>query len=295
LTGSIDVISEISPTYLERLYFNPEINILQGRGISIFMLGFNCRKHPYTDEKIRKAVAAAIDNERIVNAAFRGKGVPAYSPLPPNIFGHDAMIRQISYDRQRAKALLREAGYPDGFKTKLFYFQPSPSRAGVFPLTIQSYLSKVGIDVDIVYFDSWDSYNEAIMSGEGELFADGWLGDNGDPDSFLYFLFHSRAMGTSGNLFNYHNARVDALLEEARQSMEESKRLRLYREAQEIVVRETPCVFLSYTGRMYAVRRRVQQFTVSPFRTERLENVFIQEPSDQNISGGDDNVYQASH
>jgi peptide/nickel transport system substrate-binding protein len=280
LKGSIDVISEISPTYLERLYFNPSVNILTGEGISIFMLGFNCQKPPYTDEKIRKAVAAAIDKKRIVNSLSRGKGGVADSPLPPNILGHDETIRQISYDPRRAKALLREADHPDGFKTKLFYFQPSPSRAGVFPLTIQSYLSKVGIDVEIVYFDSWDSYNEAITSGEGELFADGWLGDNGDPDSFLYFLFHSQAMGDSGNLFNYHNARVDALLEEARQCMEESNRLRFYREAQEIIVRESPCVFLSYTGRMYAVRRRVQQFTVSPFRTERLENVFIQEPSD---------------
>ena len=165
---------------------------LKGNGILIFMLGFNCQKPPYADEKIRKAVAAAIDNEKIVNAAFRGKGVPAYSPLPPNIFGHDATIRQISYDPQRAKILLREAGHPDGFKTRLFFFQASPSRAGVFPLTIQSYLSKVGIDVEIVYFDSWDSYNKAITSGQGALFADGWLGDNGDPDSFLYFLFHNR-------------------------------------------------------------------------------------------------------
>jgi len=279
LKGSIDVISEFSPTYLERLYFNPGIDLLKGKGISIAMLGFNCRKHPYPDERIRKAVAAAIDNERIVKASFRGKGVPAHSPLPPNIFGYDETIRQVSYDLQLAKALLREAGYPDGFKTKLLYFQASPSRSGVFPLTIQSYLRKVGIDVEIVYFDSWDQYNKAIMRGEGELFLDGWLGDNGDPDSFLYFLFHSQAMGPSGNLFNYRNARVDALLEEARQCMDDSKRLQLYREVQEIVVRETPCVFLSYTGRMYAVRRRVRHFVVSPFRTERLENVFIQEPS----------------
>ena len=259
------------------------------------MLGFNTQKPPYTDRKVRRAVAAALDRKRIVHSLLRGKATPAYTPLPPGIFGHDAAIRQISYDPQRAKTLLREAGYPDGFKTKLFQFQPSPSRAGVFPLTIQSYLSKVGIDVEIVYFDSWDQYEAAIVRGKGALFGYGWLGDNGDPDSFLYVLFHSRAMGASGNLFNYSNARVDALLEDARQCMEESKRLRLYREAQEIVVRETPCVFLSYTGRMYAVRRRVQQFTVSPFRTERLENVFIQEPSDLKISGGDDDVYQVSY
>ena len=259
------------------------------------MLGFNTQKPPYTDRKVRRAVAAALDRKRIVHSLLRGKATPAYTPLPPGIFGHDAAIRQISYDPQRAKTLLREAGYPDGFKTKLFQFQPSPSRAGVFPLTIQSYLSKVGIDVEIVYFDSWDQYEAAIVRGKGALFGYGWLGDNGDPDSFLYVLFHSRAMGASGNLFNYSNARVDALLEDARQCMEESKRLRLYREAQEIVVRETPCVFLSYTGRMYAVRRRVQQFTVSPFRTERLENVFIQEPPDLKISGSDDDVYQASY
>ncbi len=295
LEGSIDVISEVSPTYLERLYFNPRITILKGNGILVFMLGFNCRKPPYTDERIRRAVAAALDRKRIVHSLLRGKGTPAYSPLPPGIFGHDETIRQISYDTQRAKVLLKEAGYPDGFKTKLFYFQPSPSRAGVFPLTIQSYLSKVGIDVDIVYFDSWDQYEAAIVRGEEALFGYGWLGDNGDPDSFLYFLFHSRARGSSGNLFNYRNARVDALLEEARQCMEESKRLRLYREVQEIVVRETPCVFLSYTGRMYAVRQRVQHFTVSPFRTERLENVFLLSSSDLKISGGDDDAYQASY
>ena len=295
LEGSIDVISEVSPTYLERLYFNPKINILKGNGILVFMLGFNTQKPPYTDRKVRRAVAAALDRKRIVHSLLRGKATPAYTPLPPGIFGHDAAIRQIFYDPQRAKTLLREAGYPDGFKTKLFQFQPSPSRAGVFPLTIQSYLRKVGIDVEIVYFDSWDQYEAAIVRGEGALFGYGWLGDNGDPDSFLYVLFHSRAMGASGNLFNYGNARVDALLEDARQCMEESKRLRLYREAQEIVVRETPCVFLSYTGRMYAVRRRVQQFTVSPFRTERLENVFIQEPPDLKISGSDDDVYQASY
>lgn len=280
LKGSIDVISEISPTYLERLYFNPGIHILKGKGINVFMLGFNCQKHPYTDERVRRAVAAALDRKRIVNSLLRGKGTPAYSPLPPNIFGYDETIRQISYDPQLAKSLLREAGYPNGFKTELLYFQESLSRAGLFPLSIQSYLRKVGIEVEIVYFDSWDQYEEAIMSGEGELFLYGWLGDNGDPDNFLYFLFHSRAMGPSGNLFNYHNARVDALLEEARQCMDESSRFQLYREVQEIVVRETPCVFLSYTGRMYAIRQRVQQFVVSPFWMERWENVFIQEPDE---------------
>ncbi len=295
LKGAIDVISEISPTYLERLYFNPEINILRGEGISVLLLGFNCRKPPYADARVRRAVAAALDKKRIVHSLLRGKGTPAHSPLPPNIFGHDATIRQISYDPQRAKALLREAGYPDGFKTKLFYFQPSPSRAGVFPLTIQSYLKKVGIDVEIVYFNSWDQYHEAITRGQGALFSYGWLGDNGDPDSFLHFLFHSQAMGDSGNLFNYRNARVDALLEEARQCMEESKRLRLYREVQKILVRESPCVFLSYTGQIYAVRQRVRRFIVSPFLTERLENVFLLPSPDLKISGGDDDVYQASY
>jgi len=274
LNGSLDILTPISATYIERIRSSPDVKIASRTGMYMTFLGFNCRSKALSDLRLRRAIALGIDKKKLVNIALHGTASVAGGPVSREFLDYGPELEQPSHDPAMARRLLTESGYRDGLKLKLLIFYSSLERAGILPLGIQSDLKKLGIDVEIDYFTSWEEYNRALEDPSTDMFLDGWISDNGDLDNVFYPLFHSRGTG-QGNLFRYSNPEVDRLLEEARATFDEEKRRELYRKAQRIIVRDTPCVFLAYIKHVCAVNRRVRNFKVSPFGVQRLDRVTI--------------------
>ncbi|MFQ6093191.1 MAG: ABC transporter substrate-binding protein, partial [bacterium] len=272
LDGSLEIIEDVGATLSDRLYLKDEIDLIFSKDLGVNVLGFNCQKEPFSDVRVRKAIAMAFNKEKFVHTMLRGKGLVADGPLPLAFIGFYSDIGRMKFDPDAAKDLLAWAGYPEGLRVDLWRYDES-ERAGVLPLAIQKDLERIEVKVNIKYIDDWDTYNSGVMSGEASLFIDGWRGDPVDPDGFLYPFFHSRGRGEEGNLFHYSNKRLDRLLEEARRTMDEEMRKKLYDEAQRIIVADLPCLFISFGNEVFALRNSIKGFSVNPLGIVRLDQV----------------------
>ena len=262
--GLVDVIEGIEPSdakYLEQ----KGLSVLRRPGADINFLGFYTDKEPFNRQPVRKAVSMAIDTENIVNTLFGGNAFAAKGPLPPGVLGHDEEIRPAPYDPQGAKELLKRSGYADGLKITLITYENTrpynPAGGKKLAAAVREDLAKAGIDVEIKSY-SWEDYKKALFEREGDAFFYGWIGDNGDPDNFLYTLFSSSQSEGGLNAFHYRNKELDRLLIRGQQETEPLLREKLYHRAVREIMLDTPCVFLNHSLFTAAVSPRVKGFVL---------------------------------
>ena len=158
--------------------------------------------------------------------------VPAKGPVPPNVFAAHTQLPEYEYNPDRARRLLREAGYPDGFETTLWTmagprpYMPQPVRIAQ---ALQAHLAAVGIHARIVTFE-WGTYLDRVHRGHHDMALLGWQADNGDPDNFLFVHFDkTSAVPPAGNIAFYRNERVHELLTQGRRTVGPAERLPFYR------------------------------------------------------------------
>ncbi len=181
--------------------------------------------------------------------------------VPPSAVGYRSDIRQPEYNVGRAREILRREDLGKVGPLTLLYDQSVTFHAEVAH-AIQSDLQKVGIEVRLQGYPEWKDLNENVRKQTGDMFIRSWIVAVPDPSRFLYPLFHSEAIGRT-NFFSYANPEVDRLLSEARKPVEESRRLRLLQEAERIIVREVPAVFLFHQVRMAAANKRVKNLEIN--------------------------------
>src|SRR5690606_22047395 len=114
-TGGVDIAYDLEPIDRMRLEFNPNIEIFATESLSASYVGFNVQKAPFDNPLVRQAVNYAIDVEPLVEVIYSGQAVQAFGPLSPKVFGAHTELEPYPYDPQKARELLAEAGYPNGF------------------------------------------------------------------------------------------------------------------------------------------------------------------------------------
>lgn len=204
----------------------------------------------------------------MVKSLYKGNAVVANGPLPSILFGYDKDLKPYGYDPEKAKQLLKEAGYDNSLSFELLsYPNPRPYNpvgGDSLATAIQGYLKKVGVDVKIVSA-AWKEHKDNVKNDKSQAYLYGWIGDNGDPDNFLFQLLHSSMIG-NGNLNDakYHNVEYDKFLDHARSISDKTARLQDYTKAQEILVKDAPWVFISTSLDMAATRSNVKGFSLHP-------------------------------
>lgn len=191
-----------------------------------------------TNLKLRQAINHAVNRQYICETILEGQGIPAQSVLPPGLAGHDPEIKGWSYDVEKAKALLAEAGYPggEGLKEFDFYYRKDPDIEQT-ALAIQNNLGAIGVKVNLRSLE-WNAFLEKVYKDPPEMFFLGWVADYPDAENFIDWLFHTSQWGEPGNETRYHNPEVDKLLEEARTTMDSNARLKLLNRAEKIIVEQ---------------------------------------------------------
>ncbi len=278
--GSIDFIVNIPPDDLPRLRQSPNVTVLEQPGMHVWYLVFNCRKEPFNKKEVRQAVNYAINKEAIVNELLKGTGVLAKGPLPPVVWGYTEDVMQYDYNPERAKELLAQAGYPNGFKVT-FWVPESGSgmqQPKAMGAAIQADLRAVGIEAEIQTFE-WGTYLDKVLGDPEqlpELFQLSWIGDNGDPDNFLYILLSGDAWPPAGfNLGYYKNEEVDALLREARRINDRAQRERLYQQALKLLVEDAPWAWVDHETQIVAMKNFIRGFKLHPTGVFRFHNVTL--------------------
>jgi peptide/nickel transport system substrate-binding protein len=274
LTGGVDLILPIAPDFIERLERNPQIVVHRKTGLTVWYVGFNVEKKPFTDKRVRQALNHAVNKDAIVRDILKGTGVPAVGPLLPGTWAAEPGVKKYPYDPATAKRLLAEAGYPNGFEVELWVPESGSGMQSPVEMStvIQSNLAAVGVKAPLKTFE-WGSYLGKLRSDAPAMFALSWFLKSEDPDLSLYPLFFSKNTPLP-NRSNYANPDVDQLLVQARQLADRTKRAELYRRAQQIIVDDAPWVFVDHELQVVATRANVKGFKLHPSGFDlRVEHV----------------------
>jgi ABC-type transport system substrate-binding protein len=223
---------------------------------------------PFTNRSVRQAVNYAINKTSIVKNLYKGTAIVAVNGMPPFMLGWNSAIVDYPYDPAKARELLTEAGYPNGFNVTLWVMpvsRPYMFDPGKIGEAIQGYLEDVNIHVQIYQID-WSTYLAKTQAGEHSMCLLGWTGDNGDPDNFMNVLYGANqcTLGTAGNVAFYNNTEVQDLLSAALQTYDNNERARLYKEAQVIIHEDAPFVYLAHANQNMVFTKNVQGFVLNP-------------------------------
>jgi peptide/nickel transport system substrate-binding protein len=245
--------------------------------VHVWYLGMNNQKKPFDDKRVRQALNYAVNKDAIVKDVLKGTGSPSSGPVLPGTWGAEPGLKAYPYDPQRAKKLLAEAGYPNGFSTTMWVPESgSGMQSPVAMATVmQSNLKAVGVNVTLQTME-WGAYLAKLRSKEQELFALSWMAGSEDPDMVMYPLLHSSQWTPNGpNRALYKSERFDELLTQARHTTDQAKRALLYREAQRILIEDAPWVFVDHEVQIAATSKRVQGLKLHPSFDLRVETISL--------------------
>ena len=238
-------------------------------------IGFNTKKPPFDDAKVRRAFAMAVDREELVEVVYGNDVTASKGLLPPGLPGYNETLEPIPFDPEAARELLTESSYGGGDFPEVVY---TTSGLGNTPPDVQflvdSWSQHLGIDVQVRQLDP-DAYFYQLYEEVDNLFDYGWIADYPDPENFLDVLLHSESH--DNNVGGYTNRTYDRLLEQARSESDTTRRMELYHEAERVLLDDAGIIPL-YHGPDYVLTKpHVDGFVIGPLGIPLLQNVTIRD------------------
>ncbi len=259
--GDVDIIQTAPWQFLQAMEGRPELRLASQNG-AFFALTFNTQAGPFTDARLRQAICFAVDREEIVSAVCYGYGKAMTGmPIPEGtVYGESAAGRQFGHDPDRARQLMAAAGHPNGFETTLLC---SSTSAGHQPTAeiVQQQLRRIGIRVNLNLVDFAKRVQMGNL-GQYEFAVHGLLGQMNDPDGVSQYI----GAGPPSHVrsFGFRSDRIEQLLQQGRQELDEARRVEIYDELQREAGREAPICPLAWRSQVYAMQRHVRHFENLP-------------------------------
>lgn len=253
LRGEIDMVQNNLPYeligWLDR---QPGVKVTRRAGSSFSYLGFNLEDSVAGSHAVRAAIACALDVDAIVKYVFAGAARPAAALFPPDHWAGSPSLRRIAHDPDRARALLRAAGYDAAHPVHLTYKTSSAPFRLRLATIIQHQLREVGIEVSIRSYD-WGTFYGDIKAGRFQMYSLAWVGLQ-SPDAFRY-IFHSDSVPPAGaNRGRYRDPSTDALIDAAEAATGPARQAELYRRLEAHLLDALPYVPLWYEGNVFVSR-----------------------------------------
>ncbi len=264
--GGVNLLwNNIPPYAVGSLREIPGLTVRTRPGITYQYLGFNLQDPLLRDVAVRRAVAHAVDRERIVRHILSGHGRPATGILAPENWAYEPNVRTYPHDPDEARRLLDNDGHAPGeggWRFSLSYKTSTNRQANETAELIAEDLAAVGIKVVRRSFE-WGTFYGDIKAGNFQLYSLRWVGIT-DPD-ILHYIFHSRSVPPAGaNRGRYANPEVDRLLEESRRELDTELRRRLFSRLQKILAEDCVYVSLWHPDDIYALSDRFEGFEAFP-------------------------------
>jgi len=274
-TGEIDLARDLLPLDFKKISEDTKFTTVEVETPSNMFLGFDLRNELLADKRVRQAIAYAINNEDLVKTVFNGSASVATSPVPKITTGHNENSNNYPQNIEKAKQLLAEAGYPNGFNIELFVSEDN-QRIDM-AVIIQDNLKKIGINAEIKTFQ-WAAYVSTIENPNiiKPLFIMSWNISNDDPDEVLYPLYHSSQIDAHTNVVFYKNEEFDNLISKARETTDKEKRIDLYKKAQDIIQEELPHYAILYPMQNFAYKKSIKGIEVSKRGYFNFQNTIVE-------------------
>jgi peptide/nickel transport system substrate-binding protein len=272
LSGDVHLITEVPVRDTQRIEQTPGLRLLQRPSLRVIYLGVDCGRdetpgvpssppNPFKDRRVREAIYLAIDEQMIVDRVMNGFAVPAAQLVPSVIFGYDPSITRPAPDPERARALLAEAGYPNGFSARLDGPNDRYVNDSRIMQALAGQLARVGITVDVnakpktIFF-------EDEQQGRCSFFLIGWTNPNGDSSGTFEYLLHTRqperGLGVSNYSSHYSNPELDALTEEAMHTTDRAERERVLQHAMRVAMEDLPHIPLHFQVDLYGASDQLE-------------------------------------
>lgn len=264
--GEVHLIEGVSPEEAERLRATPGIEVVERETLFVFFFHFDTRIEPLDDVRVRQALNYAVNKDAIIDDALMGAAHRSYAPLSPAFgqFYAGDVVRHYDYDPERARELLAEAGYPDGFDITVHAIDTP--RAGMertleVAQLVQADWRAVGVNARIEVSD-WASFEPRRARGEMAVAARGWTPWTGDPDGTIMQNFHPNFHPPSGRGVTFlDDPEATRLMDIASTTVDPEQRAQAWINAQERIVELAPWLFLYHSVVYEAHTDRLQNYT----------------------------------
>jgi len=273
LSGEVDIINRVPVVDVARVKSNDKLNFFIKPGLRLIYLQMDQfrdkspyvktqdGKNPFMDVRVRRAMYYGINEDAIIKYIMKGFAAPAAQFHPDVVVGHDPEIKRAKYDPAKAKALLAEAGYPNGFEVTLDAPNNRYINDAQIAQAVASSLAKIGVKVKVSAVPK-SSFFPKTAKQETSFFLIGWASSDGDGSSMLDGVVHSKDDTKGYGRYNngkYSNAEVDKLIEASDANMDPAKRVEQMKEAQKIaIVKDQSIIPLHYQVDIYASSKKVQ-------------------------------------
>jgi peptide/nickel transport system substrate-binding protein len=267
LNGEVDMIVVVPPDSISQIKADSTLTYQQGPSLHYWFIQLNTKAKPFDDVRVRQAVNYAVDKDGLANNILQGSAVPATQPMPAANWSYNPDIKGYPYDPAKAKKLLTDAGYGDGFKTKMII--PQSGSGMIIPVQMNEYiqgnLRDVGITVDIQSYE-WVSYLGVWAKGLTPEIGVANQSVMASEPYFVNFLFSSAFVPEKGgfNIGYYSNPAVDKLLTDALATSDREARKQLYWQAWEKITDDAPWIFVVNDLQPMAFKTKVKGYQTNP-------------------------------
>ncbi|MCU0372281.1 MAG: ABC transporter substrate-binding protein [Ignavibacteria bacterium] len=212
------------------------------------------------NRKLRQAINYAIDKQKIVRFVLRNRGSAAVNgPLPPGMPGYDTAVKGYRYDLNKARELLKEAGYPDGKGLNLTLVISNDELQKNIAIAVQEQLKDAGIDLQLEQVLQ-SALNTKQQDGEYVFTRGNWGADYFDPENFMALFYSKNIIPQGPNKTGYTNPEIDRLYEQSILETDFEKRKEIYNQMERIVIDDAAWIYLYYNQRIYLLQNNVKGF-----------------------------------
>jgi len=271
-SGELDIAASVPFNMINTLEKAKNVDIVVSDVLRSDFILLNTTRKPFDDVRVRRALNLAVNKEQIIQTILFGMGKVAKSTLPiMRYYNHD--IEPYTYNPAKAKELLAQAGFPDGFKSTMLVVSGEPA-AGQAAVVIQDSLKQIGVDIQISMLEGGTHW-ETTKSGNYDMAMSYCTSDTLDPDQIIGFT-----MLTPGRADSYHtrfkNEEINQLFVQGRTTPDGPQREQIYKKLLALHYQDAPFIFLYHIPSVYAAQTNVHNFRICATSNYRLEDVMLQ-------------------
>ncbi|SNY55519.1 cationic peptide transport system substrate-binding protein [Arsukibacterium tuosuense] len=279
-THECDIVSYPRVAELELIAARPDVTVQESTSMNVGFWAFNTQKPPFDQLAVRQALAMAINRAAILQAVYYGQATPAYGILPPTSWAYNDGLPAPVYSPAKARTLLAEAGYPNGFTMDIWAMPVqrlyNPNALKMAEL-MQADLAQIGVKANIVSYE-WNSFRQKLGNFEHDSVLIGWAADNPDPDNFFRPLLSCAARDSGSNRANWCDPLFDEIISKALLTANQQQRRALYLTAQQYLHQQQPLVAIAHSQRFQAISSSVSGVTINPYGGISLQHAARVEP-----------------
>jgi peptide/nickel transport system substrate-binding protein len=268
MANEVQIISTIPPHMVKQLKADPRVDVLMCDGARSYFGEMNVTKKPFDDVRVRKAMNYAFNGELITQTVLENLATPLAGILLPKHFAVHKDLKPYGYQPEKAKQLLREAGYPNGFSFEMDCVDETKTASEAYAMLLE----EIGVKAQVRIWDL-SVLREKAKNGERSFCFLFWLSSSLVPDGIIIPKLKTKDVA---NFSQYSNKRVDQLFDLAGKTMDQEKRKNYFIESQQIIYDEAPLVFGYAPKNIEAKRKEVKNWRPSPDDKMNLHDVYIE-------------------